>query len=81
MGLSEKSDFLEGFTKNQYRGGGELPKKGDLDSFAGLKEGLGKKEGGLRGRCTLWKQLSHLVRCSLMKKYFYIMVLSRIIDG
>ena len=47
MGLSEKSDFLEGFTKNQYRGRGwELPKKGDLDSFAGLKEGLGKKEGG-----------------------------------
>ena len=48
MGLSEKSDFLEGFTKNQYRGGRELPKKGDLDSFAGLKEGLGKKEGGGR---------------------------------
>ena len=46
MGLSEKSDFLEGFTKNQYRGGRELPKKRDLVSFAGLKEGLGKKEGG-----------------------------------
>ena len=46
LGLSEKSDFLEGFTKNQYRGGRKLPKKGDLDSFAGLKEGLGKKEGG-----------------------------------
>ena len=47
MGLSEKSDFLEGFTKNQYRGGGGLPKKGDLNSFASLKEGLGKKEGGI----------------------------------
>ena len=23
-----------------------MPKKGDLDRFAGLKEGLGKKEGG-----------------------------------
>ena len=52
FGLSEKSDFLEGFTKNQYKGGGggeKLPKKGDLDSFAGLKEGLGKKEGGVWG--------------------------------
>ena len=46
LGLSEKSDFLEGFMKNQYRGGRKSPKKGDLDSFAGLKEGLGKKEGG-----------------------------------
>ena len=35
-----------GFTKNQYRGGRELPKKGDLDSFAGLKEGLARKRGG-----------------------------------
>ena len=32
--------------KNQYRAGRELPKKGGLDSLSGLKEGLGKNEGG-----------------------------------
>ena len=46
MGLSGKLDFLDVFTKKQYRGGRELLKKGDTDSFAGLKEGLDKKEGG-----------------------------------
>ena len=45
MGLSEKSDFWRGSRKTDVEGK-ELPKKGDLDSFAGLKEGLGKKEGG-----------------------------------
>ena len=35
-----------GFTKNQYRGGTAL-KQGELGHFVNLREGLGKKEGGV----------------------------------
>ena len=34
-----------GFTKNQYRGGGGLPKKGGLGYFAYLRGGLARKRG------------------------------------
>ena len=64
------------FTKNQYRGG--IAYKGGLGQFCRFKrekEVVGVFEGGgavLISRCTLWKQLSHLIRHSLMKKFFYI---------
>ena len=49
--------------KNQYRAGGELPKKRGLESFKG--GGLSKKEGvffweGLIPQCTLCPLLSPL---------------------
>ena len=62
--------------KNQYIGG--LSKKGGLEQFAGLRWGLGKKEGWcfrrvrvgvLIPQCTLWAVFLEFVQCFFPKLY------------